>query len=340
VLSHPAGTGGRIVSLTTSSPNAVVPPTVIIPAGASRATFLISTLPVTTAAPVTITAGAASGAATAVLQLLPLVDTPATGPNLLVNGSFETPAVPVGGFSTFAAGSLPGWRITRGTVDVLNKGSWQAAPGQGEQSLDLVGSPGAATIEQSFPTEVGRDYLFSGYLSHNPGVAFGRADILLSGAAFVQLAHNLRNTNAEMKWQFFSYRFHATAAITTLTISDATGIDNLQGTALDGLSVMPAGDSTPPTNAAAPAAPTGLAARSVGADRVNLTWSDNSSNERAFAIWRKSGGADWARVGVVPPNSTTFTDTGVKPATTYTYRMRATNQFASDWSNEVTVTTR
>src|SRR6266540_1568661 len=34
-------------------------------------------------------------------------------------------------------------------------------------------------------------------------------------------------------------------------------------------------------DATAPAAPTGLAATNVGAGRVTLTWTDNSSNERA-----------------------------------------------------------
>ena len=89
----------------------------------------------------------------------------------------------------------------------------------------------------------------------------------------------------------------------------------------------------------APAAPTGLAAPLVSSDRVSLTWIDNSNNEAAFAIWRRTASTDWTRVGIVPPNTTTFTDTGLQRGTTYTYRVRATNQFASDWSNEVTVTT-
>jgi chitodextrinase len=59
-----------------------------------------------------------------------------------------------------------------------------------------------------------------------------------------------------------------------------------------------------------------------------------------LAIWRKDATHDWSRVAVVPPHTTTFTDTGLTPGTTYTYRVRATNNSgASDWSNEVTVTT-
>jgi probable HAF family extracellular repeat protein len=71
-----------------------------------------------------------------------------------------------------------------------------------------------------------------------------------------------------------------------------------------------------------------------------LAWSDNSDNETAFAIWRKGAGSDWTRVGLVPPNSTTFTDRGLLPGTTYTYRVRATNNSgASAWSNEAALTT-
>ena len=94
-------------------------------------------------------------------------------PNLLVNGSFEAPDTssspfPWGyaygpttdpSFPCYRGPSIPGWRITRGTIDVLSR-FWPAADGR--QSIDLVGSPGAATIEQSFPTEPGREYLFSG----------------------------------------------------------------------------------------------------------------------------------------------------------------------------------
>jgi titin len=94
---------------------------------------------------------------------------------------------------------------------------------------------------------------------------------------------------------------------------------------------------TPATPPLAP--PTSLSAGIIPEARISLTWTDNSSNETAFAIWRQTGG-NWARIGVVPPNTTSFTDTGVSPSTAYDYRVRATNNStASDWSNTVVVTT-
>src|SRR6202022_1881159 len=75
--------------------------------------------------------------------------------------------------------SIPGWRILSGTIDVYRDG-WQQAPGQGKQSIDLVGSPGAGIIEQSFFTQLGKNYLCSGWVAHNPGIADARALVYIS----------------------------------------------------------------------------------------------------------------------------------------------------------------
>src|SRR5690349_21748663 len=73
--------------------------------------------------------------------------------NLLVNGGFEEPDTRASpypwGFTyglapycdcqtAFRGCCIPGWQITRGTIDVLSK-DWPAA--EGKQSIDLVGSP-------------------------------------------------------------------------------------------------------------------------------------------------------------------------------------------------------
>jgi serine protease AprX len=88
-----------------------------------------------------------------------------------------------------------------------------------------------------------------------------------------------------------------------------------------------------------PAAPSALSARVAHSRQIDLAWVDTSSNETAFAIWRKGGGADWARVGVVPPDSPRYSDRSVLLGVTYSYRVRATNnQGASFWTREVSAT--
>src|SRR5262249_46554305 len=87
-----------------------------------------------------------------------------------------------------------------------------------------------------------------------------------------------------------------------------------------------------------PAPPSALTATATSPTQIKLTWTDNSDDESAFAVWRKSAGGDWARIAGLPPNVTTFSDAGLmSPVGSYTYRVRATHgYFASAWSNEAT----
>jgi Bacterial Ig domain/Fibronectin type III domain len=98
------------------------------------------------------------------------------------------------------------------------------------------------------------------------------------------------------------------------------------------------GEPAPP-----PAAPTNLAVSSptTNADSTaQLSWSDNSTNEDGFAIERKTGTNAYAQVATAPSNATSYTDTGLTAATTYTYRVRAWNSAGNSlYSDEASVTT-
>ena len=72
-----------------------------------------------------------------------------------------------------------------------------------------------------------------------------------------------------------------------------------------------------------PPAPGGLTAAVAGPRSIALSWMDQSSNERAFAIFRKHGGGAYARVALVAPNATSYTDWGLLPGMTYSYQVRA-----------------
>jgi len=93
--------------------------------------------------------------------------------------------------------------------------------------------------------------------------------------------------------------------------------------------------------AAAPAAPTGLTAAAVSSTQINLSWQDNSDNEDAFEIERKTGAAGtWAVVASNGPNAVNHQDMGLSPNTTYCYRVRAYNAAGnSAYSNETSATT-
>jgi fibronectin type 3 domain-containing protein len=132
-----------------------------------------------------------------------------------------------------------------------------------------------------------------------------------------------------------------TVAYTDLSVSPSTAYTyRVRSIGLSGASAWTNEVEVSTPAPTAPSAPTSLAATVISAGRVDLTWSDNSSNETAFAIWRKSDAEDWARIAVVVPNQTSYHDLSGQPGTAYTYRVRATNNTgASDWTNEVSVTT-
>ena len=91
-----------------------------------------------------------------------------------------------------------------------------------------------------------------------------------------------------------------------------------------------------------PIAPTNLTGSVISTSQVNLSWTDNATNEDGYKIERKSGSGSYAVVGSMGVNLTTFSDLGLTPNTTYTYRVYAYNSAGNSlqYSNEVTVTTQ
>ena len=95
-----------------------------------------------------------------------------------------------------------------------------------------------------------------------------------------------------------------------------------------------------PTIPLAPPAPSELVATVVNANRVDLTWRDNSSNELGFRVLRSLDNINYTEIATLPPNTTSFSDTTVTANTTFFYRIVAFNNFGnSEPSNTVGVTT-
>jgi hypothetical protein len=80
---------------------------------------------------------------------------------------------------------------------------------------------------------------------------------------------------------------------------------------------------------------------SANAASLQLTWSDNSSNEDGFNIERKTGsGGSFSRVATVGANTTSYVNSGLADNTTYCYRVNAFNSAsASAYTSEVCGTT-
>ncbi len=95
------------------------------------------------------------------------------------------------------------------------------------------------------------------------------------------------------------------------------------------------------TTTVVPLAPTGLTGTVVSPTQSNLSWTDNSTNETGFKIERRTGSANYAVVGTVNQDVLSFSDSGLTPCTTYTYRVYSFNSVGNSltYSNEVTIIT-
>ena len=108
------------------------------------------------------------------------------------------------------------------------------------------------------------------------------------------------------------------------TWSTGTGIMNSNGTeraALTWLKGYVTGVAT------APATPSGLTATATSSSSINLTWTDNASNETAYKVESATASAGpWTEItGSLAAGATAYTVTGLSAATTYYFRVRASN---------------
>jgi hypothetical protein len=74
-----------------------------------------------------------------------------------------------------------------------------------------------------------------------------------------------------------------------------------------------------------PAAPGALAAVALNYERIDISWQDNSDVEDGLRVERSSDGVSFAEIATLPANSTSYSDSGLSPNSTYSYRVRAFN---------------
>ncbi len=87
-----------------------------------------------------------------------------------------------------------------------------------------------------------------------------------------------------------------------------------------------------------PLAPTKLTGNTTPLG-IQLSWTDNSTNENGFRVERKSTGESYKEVGVILKDVTVFNDSLVTANTSYTYRVYAFNAAGKSltYTNEITV---
>lgn len=85
----------------------------------------------------------------------------------------------------------------------------------------------------------------------------------------------------------------------------------------------------------APNAPTSLAATAVSSSRIDLSWTDNSSDEAGFKIERSGDGNSYTLIDSVGTDATSYSNTGLAASTTFYYRVYAYNTFGSSGYSNV-----
>src|SRR5574341_1154140 len=90
-----------------------------------------------------------------------------------------------------------------------------------------------------------------------------------------------------------------------------------------------------------PADPTNLTATAASRTQIDLTWTDNATDETGYEVERSTdGGTTWSPLASLPANSQSHADTGLTCGTTYHYRVYATNADGnSGYSNVASATT-
>ncbi len=83
-----------------------------------------------------------------------------------------------------------------------------------------------------------------------------------------------------------------------------------------------------------------LYANTASLSQINLSWTDNSTDEVGFRIERRTADGTFLEITTVGADTTFYSDTGLLPYTTYYYRVRAYNLSEnSPYSNQASATT-
>lgn len=166
----------------------------------------------------------------------------ASAQNLLINGGFESgPDLGPEGVLTLGAGStaLPGWEITRGSIDCLGPPSGFLVA-EGERAIDLDGRGTAGAIAQTFSTTPGSEYVVSFYLSGNPEGSPQPKQLMVSVDTYNQ-TYSVDTTGqyrTNLLWQQISFSFTASSSSATLTFQSLTPGYAAWGPLLDGVEVQ------------------------------------------------------------------------------------------------------
>jgi beta-mannanase len=94
------------------------------------------------------------------------------------------------------------------------------------------------------------------------------------------------------------------------------------------------------TTPVAPVAASNLLATATSSSQINLSWTDNATNESGYYVERATAAGTFAQIASLAANTTTYNSTALSPSTAYSYRVRAYNATGNaPYSNTAAATT-
>src|SRR5262249_23886368 len=157
--------------------------------------------------------------------------------------------------------------------------------------------------------------------------AYNRIDLTWTDNSTDETAFQIERSTDGVNWSaLISVAANTTSYPDTTVAPLTTYFYRVRAANANGSSAYTYGASaTTPAPPAPPAAPSNCQAMATAYNRIDLTWTDNSTDETAFQIERSTDGVNFAPLASLGTNVTSYPDTTVVPLTTYFYRLRATN---------------
>lgn len=208
------------------------------------------------------------------------------------------------------------WDCVISVASITSTGAMSSFSNYGAATVDL-GAPGSS-INSTLPGNTYGSY--SGTSMATPHV---------SGAAALCKAMNPSLSASEIRSALTSTAL-ATASLSGKTVTGG----RLDVGALAAMCAVP----TSPVDGA----PSSLSAVAEGATAVNLSWTDNSTNESYFEVQRSPAGCgNFTTIATVGANTGTYRAGSLQPETEYCFQARAGNSQPSQsgWSTTASATT-
>jgi len=136
-------------------------------------------------------------------------------------------------------------------------------------------------------------------------------------------------------------------AATTATTFNDTGLTASTSYSYRVRASDAAGNLSAPSNvgaattlAGSPEAPSNLNATAAGATQINLSWTNNATDQTGFKVERSPDNVTFTQIGTAGASTTTYSNLSLSPKTVYYYRVRATNASGdSGYTNVSSATT-